>query len=71
MNKVNRAILIVGYGQDGKILHSQALLKKIKVHIISKKKIKIFNKNSHATKLDIKNKREVFKYLKKQKKLDN
>ena len=70
MNKVSRGILIVGYGQDGKILHRQALLKKTKVHIISKKKIKILSKNSHVTKLDIKNKREVFKYLKKQKKLD-
>ena len=70
MNKVSRGILIVGYGQDGKILHRQALLKKTKVHIILKKKIKILSKNSHVTKLDIKNKREVFKYLKKQNKLD-
>ena len=36
MNKVSRGILIVGYGQDGKILHRQALLK-TKVHIILKK----------------------------------
>ena len=70
--KVNlkRKILVVGYGQDGKILHEQCIRNKEKIHIIVKDKTIKIEKEAFVKILDIENKKTVFKYLKKFKNLD-
>jgi len=68
--KKNRKTLIVGYGQDAKILKKQILNNNEKVYIITKIKEKKNEKNVSFKILDIKNKKEVFKYLEKFKDLN-
>ena len=70
LNK-KRIILIVGYGQDGKILHQYYLNKNNKVHILIKKKTKvIIKKNTFYKSINIENKKILFNYLKKFNNLD-
>lgn len=70
MKKDKRSILIVGYGQDGKILHEKSLKKGIEVFIIGKKKNILKNHRAKISTINISNKYEVFNYLKKKKNLD-
>ena len=56
--------LIVGYVQDGKILHINSQKKKNKTYIIINKKKKINKKNTLIKVLNIQNKNEVFNFLK-------
>ena len=69
MKKNKRSILIVGYGQDGKILHEKSLKKGMEVFIIgNKNSLKLHN--AKISTIDIANKYEVFNYLKYKKNLD-
>lgn len=66
-----KKILIVGYGQDGKILHLKSLKNKDKVVILSNRKINNnLNKFVQSDIIDITNKKKIFRYLHKQKNLD-
>ena len=68
--KDKRKILIVGYGQDAKVLKKQALESEKKIYIITKSKNSKNEKNVFYKNLDIKNTNKVFKYLKKFNNLD-
>jgi len=61
----DRKTLIVGYGQDGIVLKEQILKNNKKIYVITRTILKKKEKNVSFKKLDIKNKKEVFKYLKK------
>ena len=65
-----RDVLIVGYGQDGKILHINSQKKKNKTYVIIDKKKKINKANTYVKVLNIKNKIEVFNFLKNKANLD-
>ena len=55
MKKNKRSILIVGYGQDGKILHEKSLKKGMEVFIIgNKNSLKLHN--AKISTIDIANK---------------
>ena len=69
MKKNKRSILIVGYGQDGKILHEKSLKKGMEVFIIGNKNTLKSHKAKIST-INIANKYEVFNYLKYKKNLD-
>lgn len=68
--KDKRKILIVGYGQDAKVLKKQALESEKKIYIITKSKNSKNEKNVFYKNLEIKNTNKVFKYLKKFNNLD-
>jgi len=68
--KDKRKILIVGYGQDAKVLKKQALESEKKIYIITKSKNNKNEKNVFYKNLEIKNTNKVFKYLKKFNNLD-
>lgn len=70
LSSSKRNILIVGYGQDGKILHNKLQKKKIKTYIIINKKKKISKKNTFIKILNIKSKSQVFSFLKNKNNLD-
>ena len=65
-----RNTLIVGYGQDGKILHYKLQKKNIRTYIILDKKKKINKKNTFIKILDIENKSQVFSFLMNKDNLD-
>ena len=69
MKKNKRSILIVGYGQDGKILHEKSKKKGIEVFIIGKKNTLKSHKAKIST-INIADKYAVFNYLKYKKNLD-
>ena len=62
--KNKNKILIVGYGQDAKVLKDQASKDNKKIYIITKSKKNIKEKNVFFKTLDIKDKNKVSKYLK-------
>ena len=62
--KNKNKILIVGYGQDAKVLKNQALKDNKKIYIITKSKKNIKEKNVFFKTIDIKDKNKVSKYLK-------
>lgn len=66
----HRNVLIVGYGQDGKILHEKSQKKGKKIYIIVKNKKKISNVNTTVKVLNIENIKDVFNFLKDKKNLD-
>ena len=68
--KNNNKILIVGYGQDAKVLKNQALKQKKKIYILTKSKKNKNEKNVFFKTLEISNQKEVFRYLKNFKNLD-
>lgn len=65
-----RNTLIVGYGQDGKILHYKLQKKNIRTYVILDKKKKINKKNTFIKILDIENKSQVFSFLMNKDNLD-
>jgi GDPmannose 4,6-dehydratase len=62
--KNKNKILIVGYGQDAKVLKDQASKDNKKIYIITNSKKNIKEKNVFFKTLDIKDKNKVSKYLK-------
>ena len=62
--KKNKKILIVGYGQDAKILKNQALKDNKKIYIITNSKKNKNKKNVFFKNIEIENASKVSKYLK-------
>ena len=69
-NKNSRRTLIVGYGQDAKVLKDQISKYNKKIYIITNKKIKNSQKNILFKILNIGDRNAVFSFLKKFKNLD-